>query len=534
MSGSPDTDNGSGLPEDDTPLGQTETPPPAAEPASTPAPPSAEEMTSDVGDNGEQETEAQRRIRNRGPNPHTELTNPATSPLKANTRLGEKDALSILAVDTPELNALSDGYPNLDVSQSPEGEEWLERVSEAQQYFQRGGALLETLVRPDSLYRQSVTVGAEQIMAHRPKFEPAEGGQKLQGEQAMMRMQALLGLGAVVRIPLWHTGIWVTLKAPTEAALLELDRRIGNEKILLGRQSNGLIFSSTSVYSISYLVNFALAHIYEATVKYNDTAELKKIIRCTDIPTLLWGLICTIYPQGYPFRQPCVVDPTKCTHITEELLNLGKLSWTNDRALTDWQRQLMRRKTAKFTPEELERYQSEHRFNEHATVKLSDKVGMELKVPTLEEYELSGFAWVDGIVNQIDKAFGGTVKGEERNRYILEQGQMTALRQYGHWIARLVLNGNEVIDDASTIETTIGTLTSSEELYTAFFNGIGKFIDNTTISLIAIPKFNCPSCGKPQSDEEKQHPHLIVLDVVQIFFTLLDHRITKVLERMGR
>lgn len=424
-------------------------------------------------------------------------------------------------------------YPNLNIARGSQGEGWVEAINSARQHFMHGEALLSTVLSEDNDWRQSITAGAEQLQAGRPKFEPSEDGAKLTGEQALIRLQTVLGLGAIVRIPLWHSGLWVSLKAPTEAALLELDRRIGSEKINLGRLSSGLIFSNTSVYTASYLVNFVLAHVYEVSYKYSQETtreqELKSVILSTDIPTLIWGLLCTIYPNGYPHREPCVRDPTTCLHVVEEMINIGKLAWTNDRALTDAQRRHMTRKTAKFTKQELQTYQEQHRYMNQRTVQLHDAVSMDMRVPTVAEYEQAGFAWVDGIVQQIDKSYGNTVDENTRNDYITEQGLVTALRQYVHWVDRLVLNETNVIDDRATLEDTLATLSANESVYEKFFDGIGKFIDATTISLIALPKYDCPSCGEPMNDAYKLHPHLVPIDVVSVFFTLLGQRITSVL-----
>lgn len=534
-----------GLPEDadvidvTSPDGSVSAPDLASPSTTADVEPAVEATTESIADDSapasEESAESEERPRFQrtlNPNEHAELQFSPRAPLKNRHLLSDDDFLSLMQVDIDELNAYADNYPNLSVLDTEAGLAWMQRTQEAQQYLMRGNALLGSLIRDTALWRQTVTSGAEQLRAGRPKFGEAGEGNKLVGEAALMKIQALTGLGAVIRVPLWHTGIWVCLKAPTEAALLELDRRIGAEKILLGRQSNGMLFAGTSVYFTSYLVNFALAHMYDATVKYVKPEDLKSIIKVTDIPSLLWGLLCTIYPNGYPFRQPCVVDPTVCTHTVEELLDVGKLSWTDERALSEWQRRQMVRKLSKFPPEELKRYEEEHSFNKHATVELHPGLSMELKVPTIAEYEEAGYAWVDSIVQQVDQAFGGTLKGEERNDFIMERGQMTALRQYAHWIQRLVLNGTEIVDDPTTIGEVISSLTSDQTIFANFFNGVGNFINNSTISLIAIPKYDCPACGKPQPEEVVKHPHLIALDVAQVFFTLLDRRVRKVLERV--
>lgn len=471
--------------------------------------------------------------RREGVNPKANCTRETTSALKPKEQalLNAGEFVYIPTADAVELNLVAEFYPTLDLSKSETGMNWIGAVLAGQKNLYTANAFHDSVEREDSLWSQVVPHKGEQLGIRRPQLgEPQEGG-LLTGEQAMMKMQAVLGLGAIVRIPLWHSGIWVSLKAPSESALLELDRRIANEKVLLGRISNGLVFSNTSVYMHSFLLNFALDHMYEATVKYNKPSDLKKLIDINDLPTLLWGLICTIYPNGYPYKRPCVTDPSKCTHIVEELLAINKLSWTDERSLTDWQRDHMVKRNAKVSLEDIKRYKEEHKYNKNGTLQLRDNLTVVLRVPTLDDYEKTGFAWVDGLVNMVDQAFGGTIQGEERDRFIMEQSAMTALRQYAHWIDRVVLEGKHVINDRSSIDDVIGTLTSDDQLYTDFFNGMGAFINDTTISTIAVPKFDCPACKKPMSTEEKAHPHLIPLDVTSIFFTLVGHRISKVLSR---
>lgn len=501
-----------------------------------------ERLTGDSAEESATSSDDEPYFRELTPADNTLVEAPVFSPLRDKDRrpVREEDFISLLNVDVAELNTLTQNFKQLDVLSNEEGDEYLDMIREGQANLLRGQALLGSIMRTTALWTQAVTADGQKIKLSNPKFgESGEGG-RLVGEAAMIKVQAMTGLGQVVRVPLWHSGIWLTIKAPTEAQLLELDRRIQMEKIEMGRRTAGLIFSNMSVYHNSFLVNFVLAQTFEATVKYTKVDELKSLIRVTDIPTMIWGLLCATYPQGHRFRQPCVADPTKCRHVLEEMLNISKLCFTDDRVLSDSQRKFMTQRLAKHNPEQIENYQKEHKFNTHSVLELQKadranevpSIVVALKVPSIAEYERSGFAWVDGTVAAIDEAFGGTLKGQERNDYILERGYATALRQYGYWIEKIVMNdGKDVIDEPQTIEDVIGALTGNQDIYTAFLEGVRKFIDITTISLIGIPKFDCPSCGKPPTEEYSRHPNLIALDVANVFFTLIDRRVFKVLTR---
>lgn len=470
------------------------------------------------------------------PDPHVEMKSPTSSPLteKGKKKFEEWERLALVSTPPDEFNKIIEEVPNLDITSSEAGQRWYALLQTAQEYLMRGNALIGALSRNDGLWRQSVANGGEELRAGKPRFgENSDPNNHLTGERAVLKMTSVLGLGAIVQIPLWHTGIWLSLKVPSEAELLELERRLSMEKVALGRATNGLVYSNSSIYSNSYLINLALSKVYDASVKDINLQTLKETILLTDLQTLIWGLACTIWPNGYPYEEPCTADPANCQYVMSELLNITKLSWTDNRALTEFQRKHMAVRNNKATPDQLKRYKEEHKYNDKRTFSMKDgELTVELRVPTLAEYEQSGFDWVDNIVSQTDQAFGTSMTDEERNEYIINQGKATTMRQYSHWVERLVLaDDGGIVNDRATIEQVITTLSSDGECQKEFFDGIAKFIDATTISLIALPRYECPNCHKDSKPESKVHPHLVPMDVARVFFTLLGQRSYKVRQR---
>lgn len=474
-----------------------------------------------------------------GVNKNAEMYSDPTAPLNPKTLWREGESLFVLPCTSDEFSSLVINTKRLDPTQSAQGANWRDAVTMGRQVMPRANNGLDALLREGSLWRQSVRVGDEgstEIAAGRPKPGDRRGNAPLVGEEALQYMQTMLGAGQLIRFPLWHSGLWLNMKAPTESQLLELDRRIANEKINLGRHTNGLAYSNMSVYHNSFLFNFALSMVFDCSISGYTTEVLKRKIKITDMPQLLWGLLCTIYPNGYRYHRPCVLDPASCTHVVEALLDIAKLSWTDNAALTQAQRNHMVRKTAKFTDIELSNYESQHAYSAKNTVVLKDingnKTVVELRVPTLADYEQSGFSWVEGIVASTDQAFGSQLGGEERNEYILDQARATALRQYAHWIERISFNdGQQSIEDRATLETLIGQLTGQQDVFDKFMEGVRKFINEATISQIAIPSYKCPACQADQNNpEEAKHPHLIPLDIGTVFFILLGQRTTLLLE----
>lgn len=433
--------------------------------------------------------------------------------------------LSLLNVSLKELDELSDRYSKFDSTTNPSSRAWFAAYVNGLDHLINGNSLSDSVERAESLWRQKVGIDGQDIGAGKPRFGNTPGN-VLVGERALLKASSLLGLGGVVQIPLWHTGIWVSIKAPSEASLLELERRIANEKVALGRFTSGMIFSNTSVYTISYVVNFVLNHIYDASIKNTTQETLKRLIKVTDIPSLVWGLICAIYPNGYEYARPCTTNPAECQHIVKGKINLSKLHWVDNASLNDAQKRMMAKRTEKFSEEDLKGYEKEHSRGGEYTITLMDELRFKLKVPTIAEYEQSGFTWVDNIVDLLENSLGVSLKGKERDEYITDQGRLTALRQYAHWV-RSIEVGEDFIEDRETIDLFLSSLSSKEEISTKFFEGVGRYIDNSTVALVAIPKYRCPSCGGEQKADlnKDRYPFLLPIDIVRIFFSLLDQRI---------
>lgn len=471
-----------------------------------------------------------------GRSPFSEMVNPVLDfkPAKAGS-FAPIERLAVMGVTAQEANNLSDFYPELELGETDHELNWGALSEEAAMHAQVHGHFEEATRRPNSMWRNSVRAENENLHLARPKFEKSEG-QQLSGQAAVMRMQALVGLGSHARVPLWYTGLWVTMRAPTEAALLELERRLAHEKVTFGRQSGGLAYSNSMSYLMNHLVDFALAHVIEATCKYSETAELKDIILQPDAEALIHGLLCTMYPNGYPYRQPCVINPSKCTHVIEALISLPRLAWTDQMRLTAWQGRQMTRKTAKFTAEEIKRYQGEHALLDSRNVTLSDSVSMTLTIPTIAKYVEVGTSWIDSIVEKIERTFGKTASPQERAKLINDHARITSLCQYAHWVEKLVLKeadeSTATIVDPSAIMETLAVMAGATDVSSSFYEGIRKFIDDSALTVFAVPKTPCPKCSpndQPIEPEDSRHPYLIPLDLVNVFSTLRARRIIKII-----
>lgn len=431
-----------------------------------------------------------------------------------------------LPSDTPDrIAAALEAMPNVSIDDTTTGNAWLNNIREAKFSVAYGNGFERTLARPEAQYRQTVTSERGPLSIAAPKFSDG-GSTKLTGESAVLRVRALTGLGSIVQIPLWHSGFWITLKAPSEGAMLELNRRLADEKITLGRQTYGLAFANNSVFFAGWLMDFALSHVYETTLKPDIAESLRSRISTLDIPLIAWGLACVVWPRGFPYARSVLDQTTEQNKIIREKINVGKCLWTDTAALTPWQiGHMAGRHGRNMTADSIDRYRNEFTIGKGRTVRLSEGLEITLRVPSMDQYLTSGQKWVNAIVTMVDRAFGLPPNDGVRDQYIMDQGKATNMRQFAHWVESLTA-GSHVIDDAETLDQTFDSLSSNDDIRDAFFKGVKGYIEDATMSVIAIP-----ATEDAEISDLPRFPHLLPLDAMSVFFILLVQKVLQIQDR---
>jgi len=428
--------------------------------------------------------------------------------------------------------------PNIKIADNPESRKWADAVSSGLDYNTFNETFVPTLEDETAEFTQKPVHGGVNLIAQAPKHKAAVD-QNLKGERALLRLITHLGMGSMFQVPLWHSGMWITFKPPTESELIELNRLLISDKIKFGRYAYGLAFSNVTAFTIDRLVDFALSHIYDVTVKTDEMPidNIKDHISSQDIPSLLWGFICTMYPRGFKYSRPCINNPEKCNFILEETLNVTKLQWTNTLALTDWQKTHMASRQPKIKDlASVKRYKEELSKIQDKRISINEdterNIFMTIRTPSITEYIDAGHKWINNIVNVVHKALAANANEDERNNIIVQYGQATAMRQYIHWVSSIEYDTN-IINDIETLEQVLDTLSADDSIRDKFISTVIDYINMSTISVIGIPVFNCPKCNSSQEENNKlpHHANVIPLDMVQLFFGLLTQRISRIMER---
>jgi hypothetical protein len=182
------------------------------------------------------------------------------------------------------------------------------------------------------------------------------------------------------------------------------------------------------------------------------------------------------------------------------------------------------------TVESVQRYVDDFLVGKEKTYSLAPNVEMVLKMPDVTQHISAGYAWVTSIEERYARAM--TLEPEEREQYLMDQAKATTMRQYGHFVKRFIVDGEE-IDETADIDLYLNDLSADDAVREKFIEICGEYRDESVVSLVAIPTYDCPSCGKPQKKHEEGKPfgELIPLDVAQAFFPLLIQKVGQIRQR---
>ena len=416
----------------------------------------------------------------------------------------------------------------------PKAEEFRENMQMSSRLIVGNRALDDIDQRDNSNWQQTVQSEAGPLAASRPRIADVPGT-TLTGDSAIHHVRSVLGMGGYINIPLWHSGFWITLRNPGDAALLELDRRLAQEKIDLGRLTYGAVYSNERVFYDNIIFKFAMDNLYETSLINKE--DLSKKIKIHDLDTIAWGLACVIYPQGFQYARP-VFNPTNGQYDNiKALLNVSKLQRTDWSVLTPAQiKHMSKRSPSTMSDESVQRYLDDFIHTQSSRYKLTDAgLSMELSVPSVEDYFETGMQWINNIVITADKVFGIDQDEKERDTYLQAQSNATNMRLYGHWVSKIITGGDidggaideKLIEDRNTIDELLAELSSVDDLRKTYFDAIRDYIKKTTTSIIAVPTLT----AEDEAGAHPRFPRLIPINAMEAFFILLVQRARRIATR---
>lgn len=431
------------------------------------------------------------------------------------------------AADTRERTQQAiDAMPNIDPTATEQGREWAAHMQQAITSAPGRDQWRASLDREGSVWRQEVDSQTGPLRMSALSFKNLDGG-LVSGEKAVLQVRALIGLGTVIQVPLWHSGFWLSIKAPGESQMIELNRRLTDEKMVVGRTTNGLAFANTASYIHQVMLDFVMDYIYDTSLQEKGKDQIRSMIQSPDLPLLYWGLASAIWPRGFQYARPYIDPLNKAEKILKNRLGMSKLLWVDTKSFTPWQVSHMSNKlSGSMSTAMVKRYRDEFTIGAPRRVQLSDSIAVTLRVPSAVEYVIAGQKWIGQTTKTVDEAFSESPDDARRANFIVRHSQATAMRQYTHWVGKIEA-ARSTIEDTETLENILNDLSADDSIRDKFFDAVKSYIDDSTLALIGTP------AAMHEKDETlPRFPHVLPMNVEHTFFTLLEQKVMQIIQRI--
>lgn len=436
-------------------------------------------------------------------------------------RTEQMEALKNMMEDT--LVSTGDGQYDYDLNKYPEAKLTMTLGGLSTRMLFQEDEHNGALDKEGSAWRQYAKHGERKLRPATPNLTPAAEGAALKDQLFMQHLRSALGHGSHLIIPLWNSGFWLDLRAiPDHERNLMLERLV-LEKFALGRSTSGLIYGNNEIHFYRHLVDLLVTHgISRSTIDGVPVVNLPDYILVSDIQYIAAGLAHLMYPNGYNFSRACTANPESCNHVVTEKIDLSATFLVDTSRLTEKQLQHMNKaRTKPVSIEEVLQYQRSVRDESNYIQDINENVRLHYTVPTLTTYIQAGSQWVAEVEGHVDAAFHGALSRNKRESILRAQVVNTTLRMWAHWFSKIEI-GQNYTDSPEDLQNALVEMSQDDALVEKVINTMKDVMINRTYSLVGIPAYQCPHCQGLQTMPNTQHPFVIPLNAVQMFFILSD------------
>lgn len=444
-------------------------------------------------------------------------------------------ALSILPTTQEDLMAFKESADNA----SGEDINWLIATQAASNASFPGSGMIEAAIRRGAKWKGVLSNTEEgnhtPLCDHRTAYKIFEQpGTKISGQEAIEMFIAGTSLGRPVTIPLWRSGFWVKLRAPSAAYLADIDRAIAFSREEVGLEIFGAIGANDRLIFDEILIDAALKLVTETNIPIaNNPLELKEYLSFFDIDTLIWGMAEAAFPDGVEIAIPC----PSCRHVSHVKANLLRMRFVDESRLTAKQIRLMSKGISyKLSAAELKSYQEEFEILDTQTWEWNKRT-FSFKSPTVEQYLTIGREYITAVGRSLTEI----LRDEINDDYHRGQAMKSILNteetcRFTHFIREVkVPNSNQkgsadnygVINNPSDILQVMRTVSGDYEASNDLIVAINDYINDAATSLIGFPNVPCPSCKKFYLSKTGAETIIVPFNPAVGFFILAQHKIAE-------
>lgn len=407
---------------------------------------------------------------------------------------------------------------------------WLALTSAGVQNLSYKDGLRQTITHTGAEWLQGILLpkGTVQGITRPPIKNSASEDGRLTGQAAMMRARGVMNMGDYIHLPLPHSGLWVTILVATDEEFMDMQTALMNDKVVVGRRTNGIVFNNLDVIVRKHMADFLLGMITDSSIGTTDKKVLRGLIKEQDLDILAGAYLGARFKSGYQLAQACTADPKKCTHVEVSKVSIARLMIVDNARMTSFQREHMAHFSGR-TVEQVIAYQTAFEVLKDNTFTI-DKVKYYLRVPSLEQKTNAGQDWIATIEQSIAETFNNSLSREAREEYINKQAALSTMRGYAHWIARIEFEDGAYVDSEDDLATLLTQFSKDEEMRDKFNTQVNAFINRVTIGLMGVPRWTCPQCSARQPLVNNMFPAYTPLNVGKVFFTLMVNTLNRVFE----
>lgn len=363
--------------------------------------------------------------------------------------------------------------------------------------------------------------------------------------QAVLKFRSLLSVGEVIQVPLWHSGIWVTLKPPTQSDIVNMQIAIASNEIELGRMTNTLIYSNYSIVFDRIIVDFIMKHLASHSVKLKENENILDYISLYDYLPLVLALLSAMHPKGINIVRGCsnttILDSNKkplCDFVVSAQADPKKLLWVDRSMLSQTMLSHMsNRMEHSMSTDSVREYQLSIQDMVDKEVTINSETGnkfvVKFSVPSIKFHIDRGEKWVFDIIKKAEDLYVTSDNIEQKNNKVNEIAKATILDIYNSFVKEVILDDGVVIKDEDAINEILGIISSDDTAFEEFYNGVTNYITMSSIAIVATPSYTCPKCGKIQNEgKQGSFKEFIPLNIVEHFFGLCALRTDKTRQRL--
>lgn len=418
-------------------------------------------------------------------------------------------------------------------------------MSDARELVSTDFRMAEKALNDDSIeMTQAIYLDIDQSQRTRSRRTSIRNtGGNLTGLRAKAAIMDALGMSTLFTLVLPHSGLVAIVSPPVAAEIIDFQYILDTSKINIGRTIGGSNYGTATWYINDKLVDLFISKLSYINLKDSSPENIRSLLDPMDIPTIAWGLACTMYPDGYVFNRTALLDNGKTEHVMGRIWLPDMAIYANSRLSTRQKQHLIKAENTAMSNEEILSYRRDWKKEEDVakferlvhTRKITKKAGteiqdmyVELGQSNMENYVEHGSAWDVYIKDAISETLSMASDENIRSRYLSDKIQTTALREYSHFIRKIrierYLEGSDKsetitidIDSQESLTETLDSISNIPDIRNKLVEIVVEYINKQIKVVYGVPTI---------SEYEEKHNttpvsnKIVPVNTVIAFFTL--------------